>query len=98
MLHRGRGFSSVPDEVQVAENRKKLLDPNEDSQNHHSLGHHRQIQLFDVLYQNHQRALSIFIRRSSLVLVVVPFSWMFSLALAFTFAFALGLAVALPFL
>ena len=31
----------------------KLLDPNGDSQNHHSLGHHRQIQLFDVLYQNH---------------------------------------------
>ena len=45
-----------------------------------------------------QRALSIFSRRSSLVLVVVPFSWMFSLALAFTFAFALGLAVTLPFL
>ena len=31
----------------------ELLDPNGDSQNHHSLGHHRQIQLFDVLYQNH---------------------------------------------
>ena len=31
----------------------KLLDPNGDSQNHHSLGHHRQIQLLDVLYQNH---------------------------------------------
>ena len=30
----------------------ELLDPNGDSQNHHPLGHHRQIQLFDVLYQN----------------------------------------------
>ena len=43
-----------------------------------------------------QRALFTFIRRSSLVLVVVPFSWMSSLALAFTFA--CGLAVTLPFL
>ena len=47
--------------------------------------------LFDPIWesQNHQRALSIFTRRSSLILVVV---------LAFTFAFALGLAVTLTFL
>ena len=45
-----------------------------------------------------QRALSIiFIRRSSLVLVVVPFSWMFSLAIAFTFTFAFGWLWPCPF-
>ena len=32
---------------------QKLLDPIGDSQNHHSLGHHRQIRLFDVSYQSH---------------------------------------------
>ena len=45
-----------------------------------------------------QRALSTFIRRCSLVLFVVAFSWIFSLTLAFAFIFALELAVTLPFL
>ena len=60
----------------------KLLDPIWESQNHHSLGHHRQIQLSDVFNQNHPTCAVHLHSQIQPGLGCGSLSWMFSLALA----------------